>query len=611
LSVPTDYDPNAQSLYWSGLLLDDEAQPHYILAVQVRLGSGSVPAVLMADIRLDQALSWWGAFDRDDGMRHYFVTRYQDGWEIVAPGTLSGTPEPGVVAVLDQGGDTGGDSYRNDRRDEVFVAYRWIDNLDVALIAETEGTAAMARPVKRMALALLGIGIVVSAALTAIVHRASKPVTDSLDTLKGRLRGGSEGRLVTVDELSPSLNRLGLTAAYNTMVSGLEVRWDELTAQVEAKTQALMRRSLQMQAAAQVSSAVSDIRDLSSLLDTTVRLIPDYFGHDHAGIFIIDDRREYAVLQAASSEGGARMLARRHKLRLGQGIVGSVALSGQPRVALDVGEDPVFFDNPDLPATRSEMALPLAFQGRVIGVLDVQSNHSGAFTDDDVAVLQSIADQVAVAIDSANRIEENERVLRELRDRYAVELENGWRRRFVRGRRPDLGFRYDGISVLPIDEDNAPLCDLSEAPIPRATLLDAPNGSRRLIAPIVVRDVLLGHLVYDQDATDEPWTAEDLELVDAISTQIAEALEDARLLRESQLSAARERATREITDRLRGTLDWDELMRTAVQEIGQAVGATDVYVQWLSPEATASGSGLRDGPGEDGPQDPRGEEDVA
>ena len=98
------------------------------------------------------------------------------------------------------------------------------------------------------------------------------------------------------------------------------------------------------------------------------------------------------------------MLAREHKLRVGeQGIVGYVTGTGRPRIQQQVvGEDSVYYDNPDLPLTKSEMALPLAISGEILGALDVQSIEAGAFSDEDIAVLQTMADQIAVAIDNAH-----------------------------------------------------------------------------------------------------------------------------------------------------------------------------------------------------------------
>jgi signal transduction histidine kinase len=153
-----------------------------------------------------------------------------------------------------------------------------------------------------------------------------------------------------------------------------------------------------LELAAQVARDATAIRDVAELLDTAVHLISDRFDFYHAGIFLVEG--EYAVLCAASSPGGQQMLAHGHKLKVGEvGIVGHVALMGEPRIALDVGTEAVFFDNPHLPGTRSEIALPLKVRGEVIGVLDVQSLESAAFSDEDVGILLTLADQIAVAIE--------------------------------------------------------------------------------------------------------------------------------------------------------------------------------------------------------------------
>jgi nitrate/nitrite-specific signal transduction histidine kinase len=172
-----------------------------------------------------------------------------------------------------------------------------------------------------------------------------------------------------------------LSQAFSGMTVQLRELMEDLEQRVADRTRDLERRAVQLQAAAEVARDATAIHDVDELLDETMHLISERFGFYHAGVFMLGDARQYAVLRAASSEGGRRMLERGHKLEVGKvGIVGYVADSGHPRVALDVGEDAVFFDNPDLPRTRSEMALPLRVRGEVIGVLDVQSTEAAAFT---------------------------------------------------------------------------------------------------------------------------------------------------------------------------------------------------------------------------------------
>jgi len=191
----------------------------------------------------------------------------------------------------------------------------------------------------------------------------------------------------------------------------LEEQRERLEETVKERTRDLTRRTRYLETTATVARDVALELDLQGLLSHVVTLISERFAFYHTGIFLLDPSDEWAELRAASSAGGQRMLARRHRLRVGaEGIVGHVAGSGVHRVALDVGEDAVFFDNMDLPETRSEIALPLRVRGKIIGVLDVQSRESEAFSQEDVAVLQVLADQVAMAISNAHlfqRIDES------------------------------------------------------------------------------------------------------------------------------------------------------------------------------------------------------------
>jgi methyl-accepting chemotaxis protein len=202
-----------------------------------------------------------------------------------------------------------------------------------------------------------------------------------------------------------------LARAFNQMIAYLRAA----AQQIQQRATELAKAKETLQAAAQVAREATAIRDVDQLLDQTTRLISERFGFYHAGIFLLDEAGEYAVLRAASSQGGQRMLARAHQLKVGEtGIVGHVTGSGEPRIALDVGEDAAFFDNPDLPGTRSEMALPLKVQERVIGALDVQSTEPEAFGEDDVAVLLVMADQLAIAIENARLLHATQQTVYEL-----------------------------------------------------------------------------------------------------------------------------------------------------------------------------------------------------
>jgi GAF domain-containing protein/HAMP domain-containing protein len=350
------------------------------------------------------------------------------------------------------------------------------------------------------------------------------------EVAQGRL--DRQAPVVTEDELGV------FAQTFNQMTAQLRASYAELEQQVRVRTQTLEKRSRQLEAAARVASAVSAIYNVDQLLDETVRLIPTHFDVDHAGIFLLDEAEEYAVLRAASSEGGLRMLARGHRLRIGQGIVGSVAHTGQPRIALDVDADGAFVPNPDIPATRSEMALPLRARNRVIGVLDVQSEQAAAFAEEDVSVLQTMAEQVALAIQNARLLRESEFAVRELERRYGEQIHTAWQARLSR---EAAAYRYTGVRVEPAG--GRTLQKFPAIPPDHVTLVNEGEAGRRLTAPIRMRDHILGSIVLQQNPDEPPWSEADMTLLEATCDQIGMALDNVRLLDESRERVARERLT--------------------------------------------------------------------
>ena len=327
--------------------------------------------------------------------------------------------------------------------------------------------------------------------------------------------------------------------------------------------------------AADIAREAAGIRDLKLLLDHTVNVISERFGFYHAGIFMIDDANQFAVLTAASSAGGQRMLARGHKLRIGKtGIVGHVASTGQPRIALDVGQDAVFFNNPDLPDTHSEMALPLKAKDRVIGVLDVQSTKPAAFKPEDTTILQVLADQITLAIENARLLQRSEESLRELELLYRQQMEQAWESRL---QDYPIVFKYDSLGVRSTSVDE--LNSLAKHP---ADATD--ESSRRISTPIVLRGFHIGNLELSKDKDSDPWTPHDIEVVKAISTQIALALENARLQEIERRRMQKEQLSNEISRNVQSSLDLETVMKRAVQEIGQALKLEKVQIRLLKDD---------------------------
>jgi GAF domain-containing protein/HAMP domain-containing protein len=367
-----------------------------------------------------------------------------------------------------------------------------------------------------------------------------------------------------------------LAHAFDRMTRQLRELYTGLEQRVAQRTVDLERRAVQLEAAAEVARDAATIRDMGQLLDQTVHRISGEFGFYHAGIFLLDEPRRYAVLRAASSEGGQRMLERGHRLEVGRvGIVGYVADTGEARIALDVGEDAVFFENPDLPDTRSEMALPLEVRGEIVGVLDVQSTEGGAFTDEDVGFLQTMADQVAVAIENARLLEESQRALQELEKLYGRRAREAWQKQAAQR----STYRYTGTGVETVSNVNLPELQAFGRRGAWNAAEEWDTDGHRLVAPIRVRGQEIGSIILRRDPQVEPWSSEEVTLVEEVTTQIGLALENARLLEDTQRRAARERLVADITAKVRASADVETIMRTAVQELGRAMNADRTRVQ--------------------------------
>lgn len=358
--------------------------------------------------------------------------------------------------------------------------------------------------------------------------------------------------------------------------ASLEQRVAERTVDLEFANQRNAKRAQQFEAIAQVAHATVANQPLDELLANMVILISQQFGFYHAGIFLLDERREYAELRAANSEGGHKMLARGHRLAIGQsGIVGYVAATGRPRIALDVGDDAAYFNNPDLPSTHSEIALPLRIADQVIGVLDVQSITSNAFQEEDVEVLSTLADQVTIGIQNALLYETTQRLLAEAQQASGSLLRESWK---------VLGSQRGGVIGLHMaDNKAAPLAKpLSSLLVEQAKLyksvMKEDGANATMAVPIRMRDEVIG--VMDIRVPDEhEWDEDEVDIAEAVAERLSLALESILLLKSTQRRAEIERITADISSKIGATSQFDSILRTAAEELSRALGGSEVLVQ--------------------------------
>lgn len=368
-----------------------------------------------------------------------------------------------------------------------------------------------------------------------------------------------------------------------------------LEQRVEERTAALAQRAIQLQAAAEVAHATTSVLDPDALLRQVVDLVRERFNLYYVGLFLLDPDKRFAVLRAGTGEAGRQMLAREHRLEIGgSSMIGQCVTRGAARIALDVGVEAVRFNNPLLPDTRSEMALPLHSRGQVIGAMTVQSAQAAAFDEADLATMQTMADQVAVAIDNARLFTEAQAALQGLEVTQRRYMIQAWAE-YIRGRAAS-GYEQTGAKLSPLGDQV-----LSE--VQRATSQPhqvAKNGHEdsgpaqeplALVAPILLRGRAIGALGFKDPEKGRQWSAEEIALAQAISEQFALAAENLRLLDETQRRAAREQLTGQVTARMRASLDMETVLQTALDEIQQAIGLDEVTIHLAMGEASAASSG--------------------
>ncbi len=404
-------------------------------------------------------------------------------------------------------------------------------------------------------------------------RRLTIPLTELTRTVLKIAKGNLEEHAV---EPAGSKEVALLAVSFNSMTHKLGRLVNGLESQVAERTEKLEKRASQLQAVSSVARAIASLQETSSLLPEITKMISHQFGFYHVGIFLLDEKSEFAYLSATNSEGGHRMLNRQHKLKLDtNSIVGYVASRGEPRIALDVGTDAIFFNNPDLPDTRSEMALPIRVGGRVIGALDVQSTIPNAFATEDIATLDTLTDQVAIAIENSRLFSEAREALKESEETLARYVKQEWQA--FSSKTGSTGYRYDGKQIVTLEKAN----DTPEPrPLPQTGSLALARETGKLSVPIRFRGQVIGVLDVNSKNKTRKWTQDDLTLIEAAVERAALALENARLVEDSQRRAAREHTIGEISTKIGAVSNMEAIMQAAVEELGRRIGgAAEVTVE--------------------------------
>jgi GAF domain-containing protein len=329
----------------------------------------------------------------------------------------------------------------------------------------------------------------------------------------------------------------------------LETRIDERTAGFTLKTE-------QFRAASLIARKTAEAQDLAALLDTAVKLISEQLDFYHTGLFLVNELGDHAVLQAASSPGGQRMMERGYSVPLtAPDLIATVVLQKKSRISLDVGAEGVVFNNPDLPMTRSQVYLPLMVRNRVLGVLDIQADRPQAFSSADMDLLQSLADQIAIAIENTRLLEETQAAILQLEALSSVRTRKVWSQEL---RRKSRAFTYTPLGLR------------SEKTIAQpATSVNV---------PITLRGQKIGTISIAKKNANEAWSKLDRDLLEEVAGQVGLAVDNIRLLEEATQRARQEEIVGQLANRFSQSLDLNTLLQTAARELGQLPDVSEVSV---------------------------------
>ncbi len=433
-----------------------------------------------------------------------------------------------------------------------------------------------------------GAGLVVYGIIRFVNRRIVRPLQvlrEGVEML-GREQLGFRIEIQSRDEFGD------LAGAFNAMIARIQELIDSLEQRIAERTHNLM-------AAAQVSRATAEMRDVEMMLPQVVEMVREQFDLYYVGLFLTDEEGRFAVLRAGTGEAGRQMLEQGWKLEVGgKSMIGRCVATGQADIQLDVGEAAVHFDNPFLPNTRSEMALPLRSRGQVIGAMTIQSTRPAAFDQADISTLQNMADQIAAAIYN-NRLYAEARAaiasMEATQRRYQV---RAWSE-YVRSARV-TSYEVTKSGVAPLGDRVLP--EVQQAMAQQRPVVFSPaqtqNQYSALVAPIIFGGTVIGAVgIHDQDV-DRQWSEHDLALVQAVVERMGQVAESLRLLDETQRREARERLTRQITDQIRSALTVEDAIQRALEQLGNAfdaemVGEMNVEMIRLADGDRAPGSERR------------------
>jgi len=369
-------------------------------------------------------------------------------------------------------------------------------------------------------------------------HSISDPISELVAILQKVEQGDLSQRVpvMSTDELA------AVATQFNRMLS----RLDELQSTLESQ---VAERTKQISASNELGRVASSILDPDELLSRIINLFTDRFNYYFAAIYLLDPSNKWAELKEATGEAGKILKQNHHRFEVtGKSMVAACIREKGPRIAHDTTEEKNRFENPLLPYTHSEITLPLIIGDRVIGALDVHSTKTADFGLEIVETMQNMAGQITIALENARLFQEAQQRIREMRVIQQQYLQEGWG--------SELSIQKDELEYG-IGDDLLP-------------------DTQKLEVAVNLRDQPIGQILLEHD---EEWTLEQKSLINAVATQAAIALENARLVLESRQIALRERMLAEINSKIWSSTTIDGVLQTVAKELGRRLDASRTTIK--------------------------------
>jgi GAF domain-containing protein len=359
-----------------------------------------------------------------------------------------------------------------------------------------------------------------------------------------------------------------LASQMQQIVETLVAEGTKLEDRVQERTGELETKTFQLRATTSIARNVAEIQNVPDLLDMVVNSAAEQFGYYHIGLYLFDDRRKNAFLQASSSAAGKQFIGQGFRVEHDRrNAINLVAEQKRPYISSDTGAG-IFNRDPNFPLTRSRMVLPLSVRGEVIGVLDMHSDQPQGFSPDDAEVIQTLADLAAISLDNVRLIDETRTLLQQLGAFTASQTSETWSK-FTS--RHTSAYQYTPAGVRPIFSP------------PRED--DHNNGDRSLRVPLILHGQNIGSIKLRRKGTTISWSERERELTEKIAEQVALALENSRLVDEAQKNAQRDQMIANISSRVRETLDVESVIRTAATELRKVFDLKEAEISIGAPQA--------------------------